>query len=156
MPQTEAEIIAFIGSKYFASPDFCYFYWQCPLDLSSYKACGIIASQGTFLSTCLLHRSKNTSAYFRSTFAPIFDSMKHAFKAWIKDFILFKTTKMDLLQHLDKFFTICGKHNDFFLPQSPYFLRERLSGVAESLMATDTNWIHRTSKRYAQWKHQLL
>lgn len=43
---TEAELGNSIGSTYCAYLEFCTGYWQCPLDPSSYVACGIIALQG--------------------------------------------------------------------------------------------------------------
>lgn len=123
-PQVEAEITDFIGSKYFASLDFCSSYWQCPSEPSSYQACGIIAPQGTFVSTRVLHELKNASAYYQSTIPPLFDEMKHVFKAWIDDFILYAPTEMDLLQRLDEFFMICGKYNlRFSATKSVFFTR---------------------------------
>lgn len=64
-PIIEAELCDFNNSKYFASMDLVAGHWQCSLDPSSYDACGIVAPQGTFVSTRVLHGLKNASSYFQ-------------------------------------------------------------------------------------------
>lgn len=103
MPVIEAELSDFNGCAHFASIDFCSSYWQCPLDPSSYEACGVIAPQGKFVSTRVLHGLKNASAYFQSTIPPLFDDIEHAMKAWIDDFTIHSKSEEELLDNLEKF-----------------------------------------------------
>lgn len=81
MPIIEAERSDFEKRSHFASLDFCLSYWQCPLDPQSWEACGVIASQSTFVSTRVLHGLGNVLAYFQSTTVPFFKEIKHAIKA---------------------------------------------------------------------------
>lgn len=101
MPVIEAERIDLPGSKQFASLNFCSSYWKCSLDSESYATCGIIAPQGIFVSTRVLHGLKNASSYFQSTIPPLFDIMRYSMKAWIEDFTLHTHTELELVGHLE-------------------------------------------------------
>lgn len=111
MPIIESELSDFKDSKHFASMDFCAGYWQCPLDPDSYDACGIIAPQGTFVSTRVLYGLKNASMYFQSTISPLFHKLQTNMKAWIDDFILHAKTEGELLTYVKDFFEICEQYN---------------------------------------------
>lgn len=126
MPVIEAELSDFKDSKHFASLDFCSGYWQCPLHPSSYEACGIIAPQGTFISTRVLHGLKNAAAYFQSTIPPLFQNLKNAVKAWIDDFIIHSKSENELLQHLCEFFETCAKHNLFLSAKKCEFYTKKV------------------------------
>lgn len=63
----EAKLSDFIDGIYSASPDFCFGYWQGPLDLLSYDACGIFAPQGNFVLSRVLPELKRVFACFQST-----------------------------------------------------------------------------------------
>lgn len=67
--------------------------------------------QGTFVPTSVLYGSKKASAYCQSTIPPLFETMKHAFKVQMDDFIHYTPTETELLQNLDKFFTTCDNFN---------------------------------------------
>lgn len=71
------------------------------------RPCKNIATQGAFVSTSMLHRLKNASAYFQYTISPLFNKTKHAFKRYIDDFILHTPTETRLVQYLDEYFIIC-------------------------------------------------
>lgn len=66
VPNVEAEIIDFAGSKFFASLDFCDAYCQLRLHPMSYDACGNIAPQGAFKATMVLRGLKNGAGHFQS------------------------------------------------------------------------------------------
>lgn len=97
MPIIETKLSEFIGSKHFASLDFCSGYWQRPLAPESYESCGIIAPQGTFVSTRVIHGLNNASEYFQSTISSLFENEKQAMKALIDDFTLHTKTDTQLL-----------------------------------------------------------
>lgn len=103
MPMIEAELSHFKDSKYFASLDFYSGYGKGQLDPSSYDACGIIAPQGTLVSTGVLYGLKNAAAYFQSAIPPLYDNLKNSIKAWIDDFVIHAKSKDDLLDHLEDF-----------------------------------------------------
>lgn len=67
MPMIESELCDFKGSRHFSAMDLAAGYWQCSLDPTSYDACGIIAPQGTFVSTRVLQELKDAASYFQST-----------------------------------------------------------------------------------------
>lgn len=46
IPSIETELADFCGSNYFAVPDLCARYWQCPLHPDSYDFCGIVTRRG--------------------------------------------------------------------------------------------------------------
>lgn len=126
MPIIVAKLSYLNGSKHFASLDFCSGNWQCPLEPESYEACGITASQGTFVSTRVLHELKHFAVYFQSTIPPLFDSMRHAMKACIDDFTLHIKTESQLIDHLEEFFNICSKHNLYLSAKSPCYISKKV------------------------------
>lgn len=65
-----------------------------------------MASLGAYVSTRVLHGSNNAAAYYWSTIPLLFDTTRHAIKAWIDDFSVCLTTGAKLIQCLDKCFSI--------------------------------------------------
>lgn len=111
MPNIEAELSDFSGSEHFASLDFCAAYWQLPLHPDSLNACGVIAPQGCFSSTRVLHGLKNATAHFQETIPALFSCVGKRIKSWLDDFTLHSKTEDDLLDSLEKFVEVCDKYN---------------------------------------------
>lgn len=81
------------------------------MDPRSYKACGIMSFQETYVSTRVLHELKYVSAYFQSTIPLLFDDIRLAMKAWIDVFKLPSNTKGELINILERLIVICKEHN---------------------------------------------
>lgn len=64
MLMIEAESCDCTDSKHFVSMELVADYWQCPQDSNSYNACGVVAPQGTFISTQALHELKKVPPIF--------------------------------------------------------------------------------------------
>lgn len=93
MIQTEGKLTDFIGCKHFTLLDFCFCIRNARWDHHH------------------IHGLKKASAYFPSTAPPLLDTMKHAIKARLNDFIVYTTTEAKLLQRMHKFLSICENDN---------------------------------------------
>lgn len=111
MPNLESELADFSGSSHFASLDFCSAYWQLPLEAQSADACGIVAPQGAFVSTRVLHGLKNATSHFQSTIPPLFSDIQEHMKSWVDDFSLHAKTETELLKALESFLSTCVRFN---------------------------------------------
>lgn len=134
MPNIRTERSDFKGTKCFASLNFCVGYWQCPLDPTSYDACGIITPLGTFSSITVLLGSKNLSSYFQSPVT--FDYKNNAMKAWIDDFKINGKNGNRTIRELGNFFqNLCKIELTSFCQKNVRFIRGRCSGADQSLIA---------------------
>lgn len=100
-----------VWCKHFALLDFCFSFLQCPLKPLSYQRCEILAPPDSYVSARALYRLKNASAYLHFTIPSLYDTMEYVIKARLDDCIVYTTIEANLLQYLDKFFTICKNHS---------------------------------------------
>jgi len=107
MPNIDAEVQDFKGSKFFAQLDFVSGYWQLPVHPDSYHLCGITTPSGVFASKRVLQGLSNAVSYFQRTVEPCFKEIKDFLKAWLDDFSLYAKTETDLLDYLETFLKIC-------------------------------------------------
>lgn len=139
MPIIEAELSDFMGCTHFASLYFCSSYRQCSLVPESYDACGIIAPQITFVSTRVLHWSKNAPAYFQSMIPLLFYNMMNAIKAWIDELTIHSTSEPKVFDYLDAFFTICESTTYTFPLRNLFSIPSKSNGVDALLIAVVIN-----------------
>lgn len=111
MQISKALLSDFKGSIQLAFLGFCSSYWNCPLDLRSYEAYDIIASQGTFVSTRSVYGLKHALAHFLSAIALFLNKIKHAIYVWIDHFTIYAKTDPQLLDYCKNVFKIFSTHN---------------------------------------------
>lgn len=128
MPHLGSEIQDFAGSKCFASIEFVSAYWQLPLHVESYTACGVVTPKGVVASKRVLPGLANAGAYFQSTVEPLFAQLRGNMKAWLEDFNLHATAETELLELLERFFRICSEK------------RLLISARKSLLFATELKW----------------
>lgn len=129
LPHVGSELVGFKDNKYFAALDFFARYWQYPLHLDSYDACGIIAPQSSFTATRVLHRLKNAFAYFQSITLSLFPNIQKNCKEWIGDIIIHAKTKREILSALSECFPY-ATHIIFVCQHvRVYASKHKLSGV---------------------------
>lgn len=61
MPHIDSEVQDFADSELFAVLDFCLGYWQLPVHLDSYDACGMFFSDDVYSSSRALPGLKNAT-----------------------------------------------------------------------------------------------
>ena len=131
MPQLDSEIQDFASSKMFASIDFVSAYWQRPLYKESYTACGVVIPKWVVMSKRVLPGLANAAAYFQSPVEPLLAELRGNMKAWLDDFNLHATEETELLELLERFFSICTEK------------RLLISARKSVLFATELKWCGR-------------
>lgn len=131
--------------------NFSWAYWQMPLHTSSYSACGIICSGGTFVSTNVLHGLKQAAAHFQSTIPQCFHSRQDELKYWIHKLTLCATTEIKLLEYLKNFLTSSPNIIWYYPARNVLPTKPACSGVVHLSKQLVVTWTHAVVKQFGQW-----
>ena len=109
MPNLESLFQTIRGSTVFANIDLCHAYWQIPLHTDSRECMSIQTPLGVYTPHRVLQGGTDAGNHFQACTAMVFQDLSECLLQWLDDFLLHAATEPELLERLQKFFSLCAK-----------------------------------------------
>lgn len=107
MSNLEAKFQDVSGSRYNANINFAHGYRQLPLAKSSQEMLSIQTPLGVSSSKRLLQGGKDSGNHFQAVVSEKFEPHITKMNQWLDDFLLYASTKTELLDNIENFFIVC-------------------------------------------------
>lgn len=111
MTHMDAALSGLKGARIFAGIDFCYGYWQVPLQTESKTAHIFLTSNTGVQPTCTTQGVCNSAENFQAKVKPCFAELRDHLFALIDDLVLYETSEGEFLSVFDRFLDICTERN---------------------------------------------